>query len=314
MTARLAHPYVLLVFAALFWAGSAVTARAVAGEVPPMALNFWRWLLAFLVVLAWTWPELRRHRRLIASRWRYLSFLALASAVGFGALHIVAMQFTTAINGSLFQGLMSVCILVAAWIMLGDRIGRREGLAVALGFAGVVAIVTRGEAAVVAGLRFNPGDLLLLAAASSYAIYAVSLRRAPPELSASALMAMMFLFASAWMLPLWLGEVFLFGRPLPLGFDAVWSIAYMTVCPSVLAQIFWARAVAEVGPGRAGYFIYLSPVFGVLLSMMLLGEVFRWYHAAGIVMIFAGIWLATRTPAADGVRAGARPRRRGSRG
>ena len=296
MLRTIGHPYILLTLAALFWAGSAVTARAVVPEVPPMAINFWRWFFAFLITLLWTYPELVKHRQLIASRWRYMAFLAATSAVGFGALHIVAMQYTTAINGSLFQGLMSVFILVAAWIVLGDRVGIRESVAVLLGLGGVVAIVTRGEVAVLAGVRVNPGDLLLLAAAISYAFYAVYLRRAPPELSASALMAVMFLFASVLMFPLWLAEVYVYDRPLPLNFDAVWSIGYQTICPSVLAQIFWASAVSRVGPGRAGYFIYLSPVFGVLLSMALLGEIFRWYHAVGIVFIFAGIWLATRKP------------------
>jgi drug/metabolite transporter (DMT)-like permease len=222
-----------------------------------------------------------------------MSFIAITSAIGFGALHFVALQYTTAINGALFQGLMAMLILVVAWIVLGDRIGPREGLGVLLGFAGLSAIVMRGDPAVLLGLSFNRGDIILLIATTSYAIYAVMLRRAPSGLSTSALMTVMFGFATVYMLPLWLAEVYAFDRPLPVNFTSAWSIAYMTIFPSVLAQIFWATGVAKVGPGRAGYFIYLSPVFGVLLAMALLGEVFRWYHAVGIVLIFTGLWLAT---------------------
>ena len=259
-----------------------------------MALNFWRWFFAFFIALSWTWRELSAHRALIASKWRYMSFIAISSAIGFGALHFVAMQYTTAINGSLFQGMMSICILIAAWVLLGDRIGGREAAGVVLGFGGLAFIVTRGDIDVLLGLSFNIGDILLLAAVISYSVYAVWLRRAPSELSASALMTVMFGFAAAYMLPLWLIEVYALDRPLPLTITSAWSIAYMTICPSVLAQIFWASAVARVGPGRAGYFIYLSPVFGVVLAVILLGEAFRWFHAVGIVLIFAGIWLATR--------------------
>ena len=107
-------------------------------------------------------------------------------------------------------------------------------------------------------------------------------------------MTVLFGLASLFMLPLWLIEVYAFDRPLPLTLTSLWSITYMAICSSVLAQIFWATAVAKVGPGRAGYFIYLSPVFGVILAMVLLGEIFHWFHAAGIVFIVAGIWLATR--------------------
>lgn len=295
-----ALPYVLLTFCALFWAGSSVVGRHVAGEVPPMALNFWRWLFAFFIVLIWTRKELYRNRALIRERWKYISFLALSSAIGFGALHYVALQYTTAINGALFQGLMSICILISALLILGERFGGRESVGVVMGFGGVAFIVTRGDIDVLLGMTFNIGDIILLLATMSYSVYAVFLRRAPSELSSSALMAGMFGFAALYMLPLWLIELYAFDRPVPVNFTAIWSIGFMTIGPSVLAQIFWAFSVSRVGPGRAGYFIYLAPVFGVVLAMVFLGEQFRWFHAAGIGLIFAGIWLATRPkPAAS---------------
>ena len=287
-------PYILLTLCALFWAGSSVVGRHVAGEIPPLALNFWRWLFAFLIVLTWTSGELWRHRQLVLQKWKYISFLALSSAIGFGALHYVALQYTTAINGALFQGLMSICILITALIILGDRFGVREGIGVVLGFTGVAVIVTRGDVNVLFGLTFNIGDIILFLATMSYSVYAVFLRRAPVELSSSALMAGMFGFAALYMLPLWLVELYVFDRSVPLNLTAVWSIGFMTLGPSVLAQIFWAYSVSRVGPGAAGYFIYLAPVFGVVLATSLLGEQFYMFHAAGIVLIFTGIWLATR--------------------
>ena len=104
----------------------------------------------------------------------------------------------------------------------------------------------------------------------------------------------MFGFAALLMLPIWLIEVYVFDRTVPVNVTALWSIGFMTIGPSVLAQIFWAYSVSKVGPGRAGYFIYLAPVFGVLMGTSLLGEIFYWYHAVGITLIFTGIFLATR--------------------
>ena len=63
--------------------------------------------------------------------------------------------------------------------------------------------------------------------------------------------------------------------------------------PAVLAHIFWVDAIRRIGPAPAGYFIYLTPVFGILMAIMLLGEVFSWYHGVGIVLILGGVWLAT---------------------
>ena len=189
-------------------------------------------------------------------------------------------------------------ILISALIILGDRFGGRESIGVLLGFGGVAFIVTRGDPEVVMALSFNVGDIILLLATMSYSVYAVFLRRAPPELSSSALMASMFGFAALYMLPLWLVELYVFDRHLPINVTAVWSIGFMTIGPSVLAQIFWAYSVSKVGPGRAGYFIYLAPVFGVILAVSLLGEQFRWFHAVGILLIFTGIWLGTRPKSA----------------
>ena len=300
MKSSAALPYFLLTCCALFWAGSSVVGRYVAGEIPPMALNFWRWLFAFLIVLTWTAGELWENRVLILAKWKFISFLALSSAIGFGALHYVALQYTTAINGALFQGLMSICILIVAFIILGDRFGIREGFGVILGFGGVAVIVTRGDISVLLNLTLNIGDIILLVATMSYSVYAVFLRRAPPELSSSALMAGMFGFATLFMFPVWLIELYGFNRPVPVNLTAFWSIGFMTLGPSVLAQIFWAYSVKKIGPGTAGYFIYLAPVFGVLLATSLLGEIFFMFHAAGIILIFAGIWFATRKQASNG--------------
>ena len=259
-----------------------------------MALNFSRWLFAFIVVLTWTWKEIFTHRALLRRKWKFFSFLAISAPVGFGALHFLGLQFTGAINGALLQGLMPICILVTAFIVLGDRFGLREGLGIVLGFMGIACIVAQGTVDTLLAMSFNIGDILLLLATMSWSLYAVYLRRAPSVLSASALMTVLFAFATLYMVPLVLIEACVFNIYMPLNFDAVWAISFMTIGPSVLAQIFWTYAVSRVGPGRAGYFIYLAPVFGVIMATSLLGETFYQYHAAGIALIFTGIWLAMR--------------------
>jgi drug/metabolite transporter (DMT)-like permease len=71
------------------------------------------------------------------------------------------------------------------------------------------------------------------------------------------------------------------------------AIAYMGVFPSVIAYLFWNRAVAQVGANRAGLFTHLMPVFGSLLAFLFLGESLRAYHFAGFGLILSGIALAT---------------------
>jgi len=94
------------------------------------------------------------------------------------------------------------------------------------------------------------------------------------------------------MLPLYLVE-------LASGRVAVWNAAtgagmvYFAVFPSILAYLFWNRGVEQVGANRAGLFLYLIPVFGIVLAITLLGERLHLFHLVGAALIFAGIYIST---------------------
>ncbi|MDO9710482.1 DMT family transporter [Paracraurococcus sp. LOR1-02] len=97
------------------------------------------------------------------------------------------------------------------------------------------------------------------------------------------------------LLPLYGAET-LAGRPMPLSAPALLAVVYVAACASVLAYLAYNRAVALVGANTAGLAMHLVPVFGTLLAILLLGEVPRVFHALGIGLIAAGIWLAQRRP------------------
>jgi drug/metabolite transporter (DMT)-like permease len=83
------------------------------------------------------------------------------------------------------------------------------------------------------------------------------------------------------------------GVVLPHWRAEVWLVvAYIAIFPSILAYLFWNRGVAEIGAPTAGLFIYLIPVFGLLLAILFLNETVHGYHLAGILLIAAGILLA----------------------
>ncbi len=290
--------YVLLTLCALFWAGSVIAGRAVAGEVPPMALNFWRWTLAFVIAAPIGLPAAWRARAMVRAHWRLLTVLALANMTVFGALLFVALQFTGAVNGSLLLGTMPINIILVSWLVTKTAISTRAAIGVVLGFSGLVMIVARGEAAAIAGLDVNIADLAIWLAILSYAVYSVLLPRASARFELMPLMTIMFLIGALTCMPLYLWESFVQGRTVPLNMAAVWSIGFLGIFPSLLAQIFWTAAVSRVGANTAGYFIYLSPVFGTVIAIGFLGEAFAWFHAAGIALIFAGVFIATRKTAA----------------
>jgi len=70
---------------------------------------------------------------------------------------------------------------------------------------------------------------------------------------------------------------------------------WIAIFPSFLSQIFYLRGVDLIGPGRAGVFVNLVPVFAAILAVGLISEPFAPYHAIALILVLGGIWLAQRT-------------------
>ncbi len=303
MTHRsLASAYFLLTLTAMFWAGSVIAGRALAGEVPPFSLNFWRWFIAFALAAPFGLRGAWDNRAIVGRHWRLLTMLAVFNMTAFGSLLFLALERTEAINGSLLIGSKPINIVLVSLIVLRVRITPRQSIGVALGFAGIATIVCRGDLAVLVGLDLGIGDLVLWLGVIFYALYSIFLPRVPDELELMPMMTVLFAIGCLTSLPLYLWETQAQGWPAPFGLHAMLGIGFLGIFPSLLAQVFWASAVARVGANTAGYFIYLAPVFGTVAAIVLLGEQFVWFHALGIALIFAGIFLATRGPAGGAAR------------
>lgn len=288
-------PYLLLTLSSLFWAGNWVVGRAMRHDMPPLAMGFWRWLLALLILLPFVVPELRRGLGVLRRDWPKLMALGALGATAFNAMIYVGLQFTAATNGILFNSISPVLIVVLSWVWLGERLSARQGAGIALSLLGVVAIVARADPALLAALRFNRGDLWLIAAMVLWSVYTLLLRWRPPELSAMAFLAAMLALSLPLLLPFYLWELAVRGG-FAITIPAMAALAYYATLPSIVAYLFWNRGVAQVGPNRAGLFTHLMPLFGAVLSVVFLGERLYAYHFIGAGLIFGGIWLTTKKP------------------
>src|SRR3954451_22572838 len=94
----------------LLWAGNAVVGRLVVGSVPPLTLNFLRWLLAGLILLPLAW-RVFTDPRAITSRWRHLLLLGLLGVGSYNSLQYLALVTTTPINVTLIAASVPVWML-----------------------------------------------------------------------------------------------------------------------------------------------------------------------------------------------------------
>jgi len=286
------RPYLLLVLTTLFWSGNFIVGRAVHGTVPPVALAFGRWAGAFLVVIGIAWPRLRRDWPMLLRHWPMLLLLAATGIAAFNTFVYIGLGSTTALNGLLMQSTMPAAILLCSLLLFGERPGVMQVLGIAVSFAGVVVIITRGEACALGRITLNVGDLWMFAAVLAYALYSVLLRRRPPVHPLS-LLAAIFALGAAMLVPFLAWES---ATAAPhLDRPTVLAVLYVAIFPSVIAYFCWNRGVELVGANRAGQLVHLMPVFGSALAILVLGEAFHGFHAAGAALIFAGIVLASRT-------------------
>lgn len=276
----------------LFWAGNVVLGRALHADIPPLALSFWRWLLALAILLPFSAGALRRQWPLWRRHWPILGLLALPAVSGYNSFVYLGLQTTTATNGVLLTSSIPVLIVLLSFLLLRQRIDGWQVVGILLSLLGVLVIVTQGEPGRLARLRLNSGDLWILAAALSWAVYSVCLRWRPVGLDALAFLTLLIIFGLIPLLPLALWEHAQGHRCEP-SLANLSAIGYVAVFPSLLAYVLWNRAVAELGANRTGQFIHLIPVFGALLAMLFLGERLAGFHAAGIGLIVTGIWFAT---------------------
>lgn len=286
------NAYVLMTLTCLFWAGNSVIGRAARDFVPPVALAFWRWVLAFLLVIAFAWPHLRRDRAMLQASWRWVLALGILGVGAFNTLLYSGLQYTTALNAVLMQSAQPPLILLAAFLLFRDRAGPAQIAGVMLSLVGVVVIVARGQLDVLLDLRLNPGDLIVLFAMLFWVLYSVLLRFRPTVHPLSFLAAT-FAIACLFILPFYVWELAAGRRIVPAA-ESFAAIAYVGVFPSLLAYGFFNRGVELLGAGRAGIFLNLMPAFGALLAITLLGERFTLAHAVGIALIGGGLLLTAK--------------------
>ncbi|MFY8083520.1 MAG: DMT family transporter [Rubrivivax sp.] len=285
----------------LLWAGNAVVGRLMVGQVPPLTLNFLRWVLALALLLPLAWRALLPLAR-IRERWPYLLAIGTLGVGAYNSLQYLALVTSTPINVTLVASSLPVWTVLVGALFYGVRPTRREGVGAALGLAGVALVVSRGAWETLVAVRFVPGDLYVLLAVIGWAFYSWLLARPPahmrgdqrPDWDWSGLLLIQTLFGLT-------GSTLFMAAEQAAGAPAIhwsWGVAaallYVALGASLLAYRCYGLAVAQAGPALAAVFTNLTPLIAAVLSALVLGESPRPYHALAFVLIVGGIVVSSR--------------------
>ncbi|HRD87196.1 MAG: DMT family transporter [Candidatus Accumulibacter sp.] len=298
---RLHNPYLLLVLTVLFWSGNMVIGRALREQVPPLSLAFWRWAIAFALVLPLALPHLRAQWPLLRASWKAVSVLGLLGVGGYNTLAYIGLQYTPATNAALLNSFIPIATITLSWAFLGKHLRTIDWLGVLISFSGVSIIVSRGDPVSLGQLSFNVGDLWMLVAVFTWALYTIGLQWRPAAVDPMLLLAAFTLVGLLALAPAYAWELSQ-GRMISVSPGVLAGIAYTGIFPGFLGYVFYNRAVGEVGASKASLFLHLMPVFATILSAIFLAETPQPYHYLGIALIFGGIYMTTAAKGAARAR------------
>jgi drug/metabolite transporter (DMT)-like permease len=288
----------LLLLPPLVWAGNSILGRVVADMVPPITLNFFRWLLALLLLLPWGW-RLLLPSSVLWPHWRRYAVLSLLGVGCYNSFQYLALHTSTPINVTLVASSVPVFMLAMGAVWFKQRITRRQMLGAAMSIAGVLCVLGRGDWQTLLQVELVIGDVYVLIAVLCWALYSwlLSQPKDPPEIRSN---WVNFLMAQMVFGVLWCGistalEWHYSDSPhIDWGWPLAAALLYVALGPAILAYRSWGLGIQRVGPTVAGFFANLTPLFAAVLSTLLLGDAPHLYHAAAFVLIASGIVVSSK--------------------
>jgi drug/metabolite transporter (DMT)-like permease len=287
----------LLTIPPLLWAGNAIVGRMVNELVPPVTLNFLRWLIALVILLPLAGAVFRRSSGLW-THWRRFSVLGLLGIGVYNALQYLALETSTPINVTLVAASMPVWMLLIGRWFFGAGITRKQIAGAILSIVGVLAVLGRGEWRHLLELRLVPGDILMVFAAIAWSLYSWLLTRPddPPDIRANwaGFLLAQVAYGVAWSGLFAIGEWSIQTPHMVWNWPVAAALIFVAVGPGIIAFRCWGAGVERAGPNVAAFFSNLTPLFAALMSSAFLGEPPRLYHVVAFALIVGGIVISSR--------------------
>lgn len=287
-----AYAYLVLAMATV---GSIVpTTKVISTAIPPFTASALRLAVAAAVLLPWA---ASRQRWALARRFDMhdvvlLAVQAAAGTVGFTVLMLLGTARTSAADASVVAGTLPAVATLVGVALFRERPGRRHAVAVALALGGLALVNLPAITSQAHGAEQTLGNLLVLAAVASEALFILLNKRLHRKLPALAQSAVMTGLGLAFTVPVALAEARTFDLR-SVTAPAWVAVAYYGLVPTVLGFVWWYKGAAHVGGAEAGVFTAVMPLAGAGLSALVLGEPLGIRHATGLALVVAAIALAS---------------------
>ena len=286
--------YIFLFLTVLFWAGNFIVGKfASQYEVPPFSLNFYRWLFAWLILAPFTIPEIIAKKKYIKDNFKLFLILGITSITIFNSIVYYSLNFTQVINGVLMISTIPVMIMLFSSFLKIEKTNTFQILGVIFSLTGVILIITKANLSILLNLDFNKGDLTMVLAMLSWALYSALLKKKRFELSQLTLLEVIITFGLIFLIPIYFIE-YKMGYVIKLDKPFILILSYVVLFPGLASFILWIKGISLIGVNRSGVFLHLMPILSAIMAMIIFDEEFMFYHMLGAIFILIGILLSNR--------------------
>ncbi len=286
--------YIFLILATLFWSGNFIVGKAASlFEIPPFTLNFYRWTFAWIILAPFTLKEIFEKKKYILENLSLIFILGITSITIFNSIVYYSLNFTQVISGVLMISTIPVMIIFFCWLFKIEKTNFFQILGVIFSLTGVLVIITKANLAKLLSLNFNKGDLWMVVAMFSWAIYSALLKKKKFELSQLSLLQTIISAGLILLLPAYLIEMGL-GYRVNVHLPFVLTLIYVVIFPGLASFIFWIKGISLIGSNRSGIFLHLMPIFSTMLAILIFKEKFMTFHLIGAIFIITGIILSSK--------------------
>ena len=286
--------YILLVLATLFWSGNFIVGKfAYLFQIPPLTLNVLRWISVWLILMPFTYKEIKNNLPSIKKNWFVISFMGVITISTFNSVVYYALNYTKVINSVLVLAAIPVATIVFSSLMKIEKTNIFQLLGLFLSVVGIGSIISYGDIQNIIDLNFNKGDLWMLVCVFTWALYSTLLKRHKFKFSQFTLIQLMVSVGVLFLIPQFFYEQ---SNNLEINFNKAFFaiLIYVVFFPAIAAYYCWQKGVEIIGPNRASMFIQLMPLFSAVMAVIIFKEKFELYHFVGASFIVLGIYLSNK--------------------
>ncbi len=286
--------YLLLILTTIFWSGNFIVGKAASMySIPPFSLNFYRWFFAGLILMPFTIKEIINKKDYIFKNIGFFIILGITSITIFNSIVYYSLYYTQVISGVLMISTIPVWIIFISSILKIEKTNIFQIIGVALSLTGVIFIITKADLELIKNLDFNKGDLTMVIAMFSWALYSALLKKKKYEISQITLLEVVIISGLIFLIPIYLIEMSM-GYTINLEKPFYLTLGYVVFFPGLASFFFWIKGISIIGANRAGAFLHLMPIFGAIMAILIFNEKFMFYHFLGAMFIVAGITLSNK--------------------